>query len=84
MSFEYLQGFNHFPGQPVPMLDNPFSEKNFPNIQSKPPLSQLEAVSSHPVTCYLGEETNTYLATASFQVVVARDKVFPQILQTHL
>ncbi|KAK4826742.1 hypothetical protein QYF61_010995 [Mycteria americana] len=48
-SFKYLQGWrlNHFPGQPLPMLDNPFSEKKFPNIQSKPPLVQLEAVSSY-------------------------------------
>ena len=29
----------------------------------KPPLRQLEAISSHPVPCYLGEETNTHLAT---------------------
>ncbi|KAK4814248.1 hypothetical protein QYF61_012744, partial [Mycteria americana] len=55
-SFKYLQGWrlNHFPGQPVPMLDNPFSEVKFPNIQSKPPLAQLEAISSRPITCYLG------------------------------
>ncbi|KAK4810299.1 hypothetical protein QYF61_017346 [Mycteria americana] len=47
-SFKYLQGWglHHFPGQPVPMLDNPSSEVKFPNIQSKPPLAQLEAISS--------------------------------------
>ncbi|KAK4807435.1 hypothetical protein QYF61_001986 [Mycteria americana] len=46
--FKYLQGWglNHFPGQPVPMLDNPLGEEKFPNIQSKPPLAQLEAISS--------------------------------------
>ena len=60
------------------MLDNPFGEEVFPNIQSKPPLVQLEAVSSHPITCYLGEETNTHLATTSFQVVIESDKVSPQ------
>ncbi|KAK4819124.1 hypothetical protein QYF61_025591 [Mycteria americana] len=49
---------NHFPGQPVPMLDNPFSEVKFPNIQSKPPLVQLQAISSRPMACYLGEETD--------------------------
>ena len=42
------------------MLDNPFSEEIFPNIQSKPPLAQLEAVSSRPTTCYLGKETDTH------------------------
>ncbi|KAK4808977.1 hypothetical protein QYF61_015211 [Mycteria americana] len=43
---------------PVPMLNNPFSEVKFPNIQAKPPLTQLEAISSRPITCYLGEETD--------------------------
>ncbi|KAK4821747.1 hypothetical protein QYF61_000808, partial [Mycteria americana] len=52
---------------PVPMLDNPFSEIKFPNIQSKPPLAQLEAISSCPITCYLGEETDPHLTTTSFQ-----------------
>ncbi|KAK4817682.1 LOW QUALITY PROTEIN: hypothetical protein QYF61_024911 [Mycteria americana] len=79
-SFKYLQGWglNHFPGQPVPMLDNPFSEVKFPNIQSKPPLVQLEDILSHPITCYLGEETDPHLSTTSFQVVVESDKVSPQ------
>ncbi|KAK4815820.1 hypothetical protein QYF61_007429, partial [Mycteria americana] len=79
-SFKYLQGWrlNHFPGQPVPMLPNPFSEVKFPNIQSKPPLVQLEAISSCPITCYLGEETDPHLSTPSFQVVVESNKVSPQ------
>ncbi|KAK4810476.1 hypothetical protein QYF61_004256 [Mycteria americana] len=69
-SFKYLQGWrlNHFPGQPVPMLDNPLGEEKFPNIQSKPPLVQLEAISSCPITCYLGEETDPHLSTTSFQL----------------
>ena len=33
-------GLNPFPGQPVPVLDNPFGEESFPNIQSKSPLAQ--------------------------------------------
>ncbi|KAK4829272.1 hypothetical protein QYF61_002664 [Mycteria americana] len=79
-SIKYLQGWrlNHFPGQPVPMLDNPFSEEKFPNIQSKPPLVQLETISSCPITCYLGEETDPHLSTTSFQVVVESNKVSPQ------
>ena len=60
------------------VLDNSFGEGIFPNIQSKPPLVQFEAVSSHPIACYLGEEADTHLATASFQVVVESDKVSPQ------
>ncbi|KAK4814173.1 hypothetical protein QYF61_010005 [Mycteria americana] len=69
---------NHFPGQPVPMLGNPFSEVKFPNIQSKPPLVQLEAISSCPIVCYLGEETDPHLSTTSFQVVLESEKVSPQ------
>ncbi|KAK4828797.1 hypothetical protein QYF61_000854, partial [Mycteria americana] len=79
-SFKYLQGWrlNHFPGQSVPMLDNPLGEEKFPNIQSKPPLAQLEAISSCPITCYLGEETDPHLSTTSFQVVVESNEVSPQ------
>ncbi|KAK4826058.1 hypothetical protein QYF61_004173 [Mycteria americana] len=78
-SFKYFQGrrLNHFPGQPVPRLDNPFSEVKFPNIQSKPPLAQLEAISSCPITCHLGEETDPHLSTTSFQ---AKQPQFPQPL----
>jgi len=36
---------------------------------------QLEAMSSHPIASYLGEETNIHFTTASFQVVVESDKV---------
>ena len=45
---------------------------------------QLEANASHPITSYLGEETNTCLTTASFQVVVESKKVCsqPPLLQT--
>ncbi|KAK4831969.1 hypothetical protein QYF61_020352 [Mycteria americana] len=59
-SFKYLQGWrlNHFPGQPVPMLDHPFSEVKFPNIQSKPPLAQLEAISSRPITFVESDEVS--------------------------
>ncbi|KAK4816192.1 hypothetical protein QYF61_012657 [Mycteria americana] len=72
---------NRFPGQPVPMLDNPFSEEKFPNIQSKPPLTQLEAISSCPITCYLGEETDPHLSTTSFQ---ATQSQLPQPLLIRL
>ncbi|KAK4830689.1 hypothetical protein QYF61_012858 [Mycteria americana] len=65
-------------GLPVPMLDNPFSKEIFTNIQSKPLLTQLEAISSRPITCYLGEETDPHLSTTSFQVVVESNKVSPQ------
>ncbi|PKU28032.1 hypothetical protein llap_21664 [Limosa lapponica baueri] len=35
------------------MLDNPFSEEIFPNIQPEPPLAQVEAISSCPIACDL-------------------------------
>ena len=46
---------------------------------------QLEAIASCPVASYLGEETNTHLTTASFQVVIESEKVSPQppLLQTN-
>ncbi|KAK4817079.1 hypothetical protein QYF61_027910, partial [Mycteria americana] len=74
-SFKCFQGWrlNHFPGQPGPMLDNPFREVKFPNIQSKPPLVQLEAISSCPITCYLGEETDPTSLQPPFS-----NKVSPQ------
>jgi len=72
------------PWAPIPMPDCSFSKDIFPYIQSKPPLMQLEAISSHSITSYLGEETNTHLTPTSFQVVVESSKVSPQppLLQT--
>jgi len=58
------------PGQPVPAFDNLFGEDIFPDTHSKPPLAQLAVVSSLPITCYSGKETDTHLITTSFQVVV--------------
>jgi len=54
---------HHFPGQPVPVLYNPFREDIFPNIKSTPPLVQVEAVSSQPITCYLGKRDQQPPAT---------------------
>ena len=47
-------------------------------------LNKPLTVSSCPVTCYLGKETNTHLATTSFHIVVESNKVSPQpsFLQT--
>jgi len=60
------------------MSDRSFSKEIFPNIQSGPPLTQLEAISSHSIAGYLGEETNTCLIATSLQVVVESNKVSPQ------
>jgi len=40
------------------MPDHSFSEEIFPNIQSKPPLMQLEAISPCPIAHYPGEEAD--------------------------
>jgi len=58
--------------------DNPCGEDIFPDIESKPRLAQPEAISSRPTTCYVGEETDSHLTTASFQVVAESGVVSPQ------
>ena len=50
------------------MPDHPFREEIFPNIQPEPPLVQLDAIPSHPITSYVGEEATSHLATTSLQV----------------
>ncbi|KAF4794434.1 hypothetical protein TURU_102684 [Turdus rufiventris] len=57
------------------VLDNPSSEGISPNMQSKHSLEYLEAISSS-VACYLGKETDTYLATTSFQAAAESGKDF--------
>lgn len=55
-----------------------FREEVLPDIQSKPYLAQLEAVSSHAIMCHLKD---THLSTASFQV--GSDEMSPpDLLQT--
>jgi len=38
-------------------------KKFFPDTKPKPPLVQLDAISSCPVTCYLTKETDIHLTT---------------------
>jgi len=49
--FELLQGWglHRCPGQPGPTPDRSFSKEIFPNIQSEPPLTQLQAIVSCPI-----------------------------------
>jgi len=63
------------------MPDHSFSKEIFPNIQSEPPLAQLEAVSFRPVSSYLGEDTNTHLTTTSVQIVVESDNTHSYSLE---
>lgn len=42
----------------VPVPETTFSNEIFPTIQPKLPLAQVEAISSHPTVCSLGEQTD--------------------------
>lgn len=79
MSLKYLQEnwLNHLPGH-LPMFDNPFSEDFFPNIQYKPTLEWLNAVSSSLIACSLWEKVDLYPAMTSFQVAGESDMVSPE------
>lgn len=64
-SIKYLQGcgLDCHPVQHIPMPYHPFHEEILPDFQSKPPLVQIEATHSHPITYHLRKETNTHIAT---------------------
>lgn len=47
---------DHFPGEPVPVPKHPLGKKPFPDIQPKPTLTQLHALSLGPVTGDMSEE----------------------------
>jgi len=51
------------------------SKEIFPNIQSKLPLAQLEAISSHAIASCLGEWTNTHLARLPIRKIVFTERV---------
>lgn len=57
---------SHFPGQPLPKLDNPFNEEIFLNIQPKALLAQPKAV-----CCSLGGEPDTTSLEAPFTPVLS-------------
>ena len=86
MVFKYIQGWwlNHLPGEPIPVLNNPFCKEVFPDIQPKLTLVQLKAISPHPVSCRQWEETNPALAVSTFQILEESNEVSPQppFLQT--
>jgi len=51
--------------------------KKFSLIAKKLSLAQLEAISSHTVTCHQREETNPTLTATTFQVFEESNKVSP-------
>lgn len=66
------------------MLNPSLSEGIFLHIQHKLLLVQHVVISSHPVTCHLGEQTDPRLLMTSFQAAAESDKVpaEPPSLQT--
>lgn len=74
---KYLQGWwlNLLCWAACSDVDNPFYEETFPNIQTKPTLGQLEATSSCPDICNLGEKADTHFETTSFPADEESNKI---------
>lgn len=58
-----------FPGQPIP-IPNLSYEEILPNITSKAPLSQLETISLHLITCNPRKEPDVLHTAPFFQAVI--------------
>ncbi|KAK4806763.1 hypothetical protein QYF61_005559 [Mycteria americana] len=69
---------DHFPGEPVPVIDHPLSEEPFPNVQSELPPTQLHSISSCPIAGHQREEISTSPSTAPLEEVVDCNEVTPQ------
>lgn len=85
--------FENFSGQLVSVIYQNFSIEIFPNIQSKIPLVQFEAITSHPIACYLAEETDFLLPLFFLQppfkelqraIRAPSEAPFPQSKHPHL
>ncbi|KAK4830133.1 hypothetical protein QYF61_008560 [Mycteria americana] len=71
-------GIDHLSRKPVPVFDLPLSKKMLPNVQSKPPLVQLRAIPTCPVTGSQGEEISTSLSMSPPQEAAESNEVAPQ------
>lgn len=60
------------------MPEHSLGEEVFPTIQPESPLAQVEAIPSSLIACDVGEEADPHHATASFQILIESDKVFPK------
>ena len=71
-------------GSPFQCLTTLSEKVVFPNIQPEPPLVQLEAIPSSPITSYTREEADPQLTATSLQAVIECSKVSPEplLLQT--
>lgn len=61
MSVKSLQGWclHHYPGQPIPGLDNPFHGEIFPSIQFKLPVVPPTITTPGPSTAHSGVRTSS-------------------------
>ena len=61
-----------------------FSEEGFPNIQPEPPLVQLKAITSHPITVVWQKRLTLTLLQSPFRQLqrVVRSPPEPPLLQT--
>ncbi|GAB0184693.1 hypothetical protein GRJ2_000934600 [Grus japonensis] len=69
---------DHFPGEPVPVPNHPLSEEPFPDIQPKPPPSQLHSIPSGSITGHQRKEISACPFAPPREEVVGRDEVSPQ------
>ncbi|GAB0194069.1 myocardial zonula adherens protein [Grus japonensis] len=69
---------DHFPGEPVPVPNHPLGEEPFPDIQPKPPLSQLHAIPLGSITGHQREEMNACPFAPPREEAVGHDEVSPQ------
>lgn len=60
------------------MLHEPFSKEISHNIQPRPLLVQLEAISHCLIAWYLDKVPDPYLTTTSFKVIAKGNKVSPE------
>ncbi|KAJ7404307.1 hypothetical protein WISP_146122 [Willisornis vidua] len=68
----------HFPGKPIPMPSHLLGEKPFPDIQPKPPLTQLHAIPSSPISGHESEEFGACPSASPREDVEDHNKVSPR------
>lgn len=65
------------PGQPVPTIGSSLIEEILPDIQSEPPIAELETVSSWPITGHVRKKATSSSITP-FQGFLESKEVSPQ------
>lgn len=77
MAFDYLQEgkLHNLPGQPVPGLGHPPSEKVFPDFQRGTPAFPLLPLASGPVAVHHWKEQGSVLSALSLRVFVSIEEI---------